>query len=474
MRVVDSRPIVTRPVKVEGVLALHAENLPNAHEAHVTVRLPDFELFSLAALAKVAFGNLRNCVVDLAVGRGAEKFDVLSMGPHQWHGGTSGPAAPHKDLGPVVLVPGLLREQAGCRSKILHRTDIGLSAAPGGKLVMAPFTSEQRPNAAHTMLRKRTTVLLLAISIVVIAMPGWPRRRIRLEHSIDHFEGGDDGGVVRPADTVADQFQKAAIDDVARWEITLLTGGMVGDVQDAGFFALRRLLLADLLGQNSHVIRGRAFNKRACRGCSPVFNVRFKIVGIFFDENCGRLLAALTEEKRRADESGNIRGERGGRVAGGLFPALLLSDRTIADQVSGTLADQVEGIEVSQALFTAKTPRQHDRESDLVKLNAAPVGISVDPEVLREPAVVILRDGQVDQRPERSRRVAASKQSRCTVDHVAGPHKMIAALIAVAFGLSPRNGERRDEGAGQRTCLHAQAEGCSCCDRDCRCRWKRF
>lgn len=41
--------------------------------------------FLLLRFAKVAFGHLRNRVVDLAIGSGAKKFDVLGMGPHQWH-----------------------------------------------------------------------------------------------------------------------------------------------------------------------------------------------------------------------------------------------------------------------------------------------------------------------------------------------------------------------------------------------------
>ena len=61
----------------------------------------------------------------------------------------------------------------------------------------------------------------------------------------------------------------------------------------------------------------------------------------------------------------------------------------------------------------------------------------------------MLRDGEVDKRAERSRRIAGSKQRRCAVDHVARPHKMISALIVIAFGFSPGNGERRDEGAGK-------------------------
>ena len=51
----------------ESSLALHAEYLAGTHEAHVAIRFPDFESFSVVTLAEIAFGDLRDGVVDFAV-----------------------------------------------------------------------------------------------------------------------------------------------------------------------------------------------------------------------------------------------------------------------------------------------------------------------------------------------------------------------------------------------------------------------
>ena len=91
-------------------------------------------------------------------------------------------------------------------------------------------------------------------------------------------------------------------------------------------------------------------------------------------------------------------------------------------------------------------------------MNSAPVCVSIDPEVLREAAVGILRDGEIDERAKRCRGIAGSQQRRCAVDHVAGPHQVIAALIVVAFGLPPRNGERCNERARERFVLVRQQQ----------------
>jgi hypothetical protein len=48
-----------------------------------------------------------------------------------------------------------------------------------------------------------------------------------------------------------------------------------------------------------------------------------------------------------------------------------------ADQKCSALADQIERIEVSQTLLAAKAPCEHDWKSDLIELDATPVGISV-------------------------------------------------------------------------------------------------
>jgi len=46
---------------------------------------------------------------------------------------------------------------------------------------MSPLTGEQRPPATDSGTVKRSSILMLAIAIVVIAMPGGTGRRFDLE-----------------------------------------------------------------------------------------------------------------------------------------------------------------------------------------------------------------------------------------------------------------------------------------------------
>ena len=96
---------------------------------------------------------------------------------------------------------------------------------------MAAFASKQRPHPTHSELREGTAVLLLAIAVVVVAVPGWPRGRVCFEHRIDDLDGGYDRRIVRLADTIADQLEKASIDNISRGKIARLAWRMIGDVQ---------------------------------------------------------------------------------------------------------------------------------------------------------------------------------------------------------------------------------------------------
>ena len=98
-------------------------------------------------------------------------------------------------------------------------------------------------------MRERPAVPLLAIAVVIVAVPCRPGRRVCLEHRIDDLERGEDCRIVRGADTVADEFEKAAINNVARGKIALFARRVIGDVQQARFFVFGGMLLGDCSGK---------------------------------------------------------------------------------------------------------------------------------------------------------------------------------------------------------------------------------
>src|SRR5581483_1869205 len=77
----------------------------------------------------------------------------------------------------------------------------------------------------------------------------------------------------------------------------------------------------------------------------------------------------------------------------------------------------------------------------------APMGLPVDPEILIEAPVLLLRAGQIDEGAERDLRIAGRKQSGGAVAHVPCPDQMVAPHVLVGHGFAPRDAERCDQGS---------------------------
>ena len=166
----------------------------------------------------------------------------------------------------------------------------------------------------------------------------------------------------------------------------------------------------------------------------------------------------LASERGRADERRNVRGDRGGGIASGFLPALLLGCRAVEDQVPGRTEHHRVGVEVPEPLLALEAPRQEDGKRHLVELHARPVWFAVDPEVLGEAPVRVLADGQVDAGAERRFLVSGRQEARGGTDEVAGPDEVISPAVVVALRFAPGNGQRSDEGAGIRLVLVCQQQ----------------
>src|SRR5262249_21434748 len=91
-----------------------------------------------------------------------------------------------------------------------------------------------------------------------------------------------------------------------------------------------------------------------------------------------------------------------------------------------------------------QTPRQKDRERNLVKLQPGPISSPVDPTVLRKTAVRPLNRRQPDQRAQRRACLAGGEQRHRAMHEIARPNEMIATEVLVTLCLAPGNTHRRD------------------------------
>ncbi len=149
-------------------------------------------------------------------------------------------------------------------------------------------------------------------------------------------------------------------------------------------------------------------------------------------------------------QRGDFRGQGERRVARVFFPAILLGDRPVAQNEAGGFAHHgPPAVELAQSFggLAAQQIDQQDGEGGFVHLDAAPVGTSVEPEILRPVAVRFLRRFQIAQHAHRVGDRSGGQQRARGFDQIARPDQVVSAEILVAFVESPRNREAGDDAA---------------------------
>ena len=123
---------------------------------------------------------------------------------------------------------------------------------------------------------------------------------------------------------------------------------------------------------------------------SPALDVTFQEVGVFLQVFRCRVIASFASKAGGADQSGNVGRQRGGGIAANLLPALLRSQWAMADEVGSGPQYHGVWVKVLQGVLASEPPCEQNGESDFIELDSAPVGLTVNPEVLGETAVLLL------------------------------------------------------------------------------------
>src|ERR1700722_13850609 len=116
---------------------------------------------------------------------------MLRMRPDQRHGAAGGTPEKQFPLGNILAVPDLLRQQAAAAGRGLQRCKqaSGFLRPPGGQLVMRPLTSEERPQPANSSAIEWRAVRMLAVAIIVVAIPIGARRQFAPEQEVNRLDG---------------------------------------------------------------------------------------------------------------------------------------------------------------------------------------------------------------------------------------------------------------------------------------------
>src|SRR5271156_6573205 len=312
---------------------------------------------------------------------------------------------------------------------------------------MPALSRQQRPRTPAPPSDEGTAVVALSVAVVGVAAPAWTGGEFGLEDGVDDAQRILHQRIPGLADSVTDQFEKSAVNDLGGREIGLRARWTIANRHELARKAFVGVGVADVDGIDADVVALDARDQEAVVGDGPVFDVSFEEVGVLLEELRGDQVAAVACEAGCANQSGDIGGQRRGRVTGVLLPSLLRRGRSLVDQEMSRPQDHRIRIEILEPRVFVQPPRQHDWERYFVELNAVPIRLAVDPEILRKAAVRPLRACGIDKRAQRRRNVSRRGQADHAIDHVPGPDQMIPAQVFVALGLAPRDAERGDERA---------------------------
>ena len=168
----------------------------------------------------------------------------------------------------------------------------------------------------------------------------------------------------------------------------------------APFRVFGRVRVADLLGQDTHVIPFNSRVKRAFVGYCPVFDVGLEEVRILF-RKLGRSRHRLSRARATTRKSARRYSKRASRVSSRwLLPSAPAGSQAHCGSGKRRLfARAVSGLKSPSPFSRNRPPCQHDRKRHFIQLDACPIRLAVDPEVLRE-----IRHPRVARRQGRSTR----------------------------------------------------------------------
>jgi hypothetical protein len=142
--------------------------------------------------------------------------------------------------------------------------------------------------------------------------------------------------------------------------------------------------------KDPQVISSHPWEQGSFRCDGPTLDMTFQEVGVFLQVFRCRVIASFASKAGGADQSGNVGRQRGGGIAANFLPALLRSQRAMADEVSSGPQYHGVWVKVLQGVLASQPPCEQNRERDFIELNSPPVGLTVNPEVLGETSVFLL------------------------------------------------------------------------------------
>ena len=296
---------------------------------------------------------------------------------------------------------------------------------------MTTFADQQRPAAADAIAVERSSVRVLAVTILVVAVIDRSRRRHHLEHLVDHLDGVLDARVVRAAQSQAHQVGKIHAHQRRS--------------HDRLAFAIAQLHLAGeraaaLGAAQAHVVTLDADAVRQLRVAhiAPELQPLVPVIG-----QTERVLALVVRKPRHGrDQRADRRRQRERAHARILLPAILRARGAGTRDEADRRAHHVPGPRQLGLAYLAQLRRQQHRKRGLIELHPDPERLAAGKIVLWPAAIAALRCRQMRQHMTRVDHLMRGQQGKCGERRIARPHQVIAAQIVGA--IAPRHAQAGD------------------------------
>lgn len=265
---------------------------------------------------------------------------------------------------------------------------------------MGALAGQKGPWPALTRAVKCCSISVLTIPVARVPVPDRPLRQLGAQAMIDRLDGCENVGIVRCAQAEADQRKCIRADDIACWQESAIRC-LVEYRRHA-----RELNGIGGTGRSDANIMARNTKLRAhglVTGKRPPFDLLIPAIGCLPQMRGFGRIALHIQQISSGKQRGDLDGKRKRAVACIFLPPVLAGRRAVCQNISRSAADHWHVIRPCGVVEVA-VPMQHirkqDRKGAFVHLNARPIGLAIQPEILRPPPrgllhlAQIIKDGQ--------------------------------------------------------------------------------
>src|SRR6516164_4445257 len=201
-------------MKQKWQICLDAKHRPHCCPRRLMIKFPHFNSRTLRISRHISIVDVVNSVKYLGIRSRSLQLYVFRMRPQERHSRARWTTEVEKLQRRIRTIPNLLRNQSNALREVLNCTQERSSVMSRGDFVVTALAGQQWPWTTLAPTRVPGPVIALAKAIMIIPAPARSIRRVHFEHRIDDAKRIFDERMVRAANTVTNQLEKTAVDNL--------------------------------------------------------------------------------------------------------------------------------------------------------------------------------------------------------------------------------------------------------------------